>query len=238
MKFSPLIFIVLCGMSYYSYAAAPVLVGYIERPPAIYQTADGRLRGSMGKRLVKLFSDARINVDYEQFKPSEIDDFMVNEMVDAFLATPILFDKSGDFVYTKKPFIQLSFYAYRLPSQTPVSSVPELSGSTIILPISPRGVRGNTKGTFLDPELNINVLRQNYTLTQALPLLRNGSADYYVSYIAPNEHAFNFSSVFQRSKLQADELFSVPMHIVMRESNPKSDEVIATLNKLLEKNIN
>ena len=238
MKFNLLIFIVLCGMSYYSYAAAPVLVGYIERPPAIYQTADGRLRGSIGKRLVKLFSDARINVDYEQFKPSEIDDFMVNEMVDAFLATPILFDKNGDFVYTKKPFIQLSFYAYRLPSQAPVSSVPELSGSTIILPISPRGVRGNTKGTFLDPELNINVLRQNYTLTQALPLLRNGSADYYVSYIAPDEHAFNFSSVFQRSKAQADELFSVPMHIVMRESNPKSDEVIATLNKLLEKNIN
>ncbi len=217
------------------WSADTLVVGYIERAPVIFQNADGALRGSMGTELAKLMEKARIHASYKRFLPKQIDQYMSDESVQAQLATPVLADDKSVFLFSEKPIVQLQFYTYRLKAAPPVVQFEDIFNKNIIMPVSIETMRGEPRRMFTEPEHNITILAENYRLEQALPLLRNLRADYYVSYVAPSSVAFDFNQSRMLRYLQADKLFSVPLHLVVRKSTPNASDIMARINNASEK---
>lgn len=208
-------------------------VGFIERAPSIYQTASGDMRGVLGKRIAQILKDAKIDVTFVATQPSQIDSFIANQSIQGFIATRTLVRNNDGFLFSSEPLIELMFYAYHLESTRSLDNIIDLKNANIVLPISPSTMRGPLKNQIAAPENNVNVFAVESNFERQMRSVRNGDADYAISYFSPNNVAMLFSKRDARGNIVSSELFAIPMYFVIREDTPRAREIIQQIDAVM-----
>ena len=94
-------------------------------------------------------------------------------------------------------------------------------------------MRGPLKNQIAAPENNVNVFAVESNFERQMRSVRNGDADYAISYFSPNNVAMLFSKRDARGNIVASELFAIPMYFVIREDTPRAREIIQQIDAVM-----
>lgn len=209
-------------------------IGFIERPPKIFKTAGGQLRGELVADIEHIFKAAGVNTSYTQFNIQQLDAFLSGNGVDAIMATKILVEPGGEFLFSEKPVYYLQFYVYRLKTTAQASSLAQLSNTSVVLTM-PKERLNNQLGAWVNnAENGIKVVAVEKQLDAAWRYIRKDQARYFISYIAPKSYAFDFSQTMQSNRWAADPVFAEPMYLLVKKSVPHGDAIMQRINHQLE----
>lgn len=214
--------------------AVNLLVGFIERPPYIYTNADGAIQGSFGQKVEEIFFNARVNAKLIKFAPSELKTFFGSEKVDGYITTKSIVDNPGDYLFSKKPFVTLKFYAYSLPSTKPVDQVSDLRNTTLTLPLPLDKYKGKLKDWIDDTSNNVSVVGHSMPFDEQIEWLKQGRVKYVITYVDQNTQALQFSKKIDTDQFQVNDLFSLPLYSVVKKSVAHSQEMMQRVNRFVK----
>ena len=194
-----------------------ITVGFIERPPSIFQTAGGDMRGTWGRRIETLLQDARIFAKYQATQPEDIDQYVANLDLDGLIVTETLIgEQSDDYLFSSEPLFYLPFFAYHLVDTDAVQDITQLHNSSVIMPVSPEKIEGPLHKLINTPENQVTVVSIEREFERLIQAVRERKAQYGISYFSPDNVAVMFNRRSNRQSLVASELFQMPLYFVIR----------------------
>ncbi|MDM7861745.1 hypothetical protein QTP81_14175 [Alteromonas sp. ASW11-36] len=215
-----------------SATAQNITVGFIERPPSIFQTAGGDMRGSWGRKLERVLQDAGIYADFSATMPEDIEFYVENTDLDALIITNTLLDKDlPGYIFSDEPLFYLTFYAYHLNHTTALNSFTDLTDATVVVPISPEKIEGPLHSLINTPSNSIEVVAIETEFEQLIRYVREGKADYGISYFNPDNVAMLFSQRTNRRSIIASELFRMPLYFVLRAQVDNAASLMDSVNR-------
>ena len=216
--------------------ASDVRIGFIERPPSIYANADGEMRGILGKELASIVFQANLDVEFVPVLPENINAFMTMPSLDGFIASKTLTQDESDFLFSQKPLVYITFYAYHLDSTAPLGSMSDLNNTSVLVPLAMDEVKGALKDTLTDESKNIAVIGVESDFEEQMMSLRQGKVEYAISYFSPNNIAMLFSSRSKSQKIQNSELFKLPLYLVFRADSEQAESTLDKINNAMAAN--
>jgi ABC-type molybdate transport system substrate-binding protein len=218
-------------------SAQSITVGFIERPPSIFQTAGGDIRGNWGRKLEVVLIDAGIYAEFSATLPENIDSYVENAELDALIITNALLEKGQpDYIFADEPLFYLTFYAYHLTQTPSLNSFNDLTNASVVVPISPEKIEGPLHTLINTPVNNIEVIAIETQFEQLIRYVREGKADYGISYFNPDNVAMLFSQRTNRRSIVASELFRMPLYFVLRTRVENADAIMQRVNASMAKN--
>ncbi len=214
--------------------ASNLVVGFIERPPYIYTNADGSIKGKFGRELEDIFFNSRVNAKLQKFAPLDLKDFFGNAQVDGFIATKSIIDNPDKFIFSKKPLVTLKFYAYSLPTTAPARQISDLENTSVTIPLPLEKLNGDLKDRLADPASNIQVEGHSMTFEEQIEWLEQGRVEYVITYIDQNTRALQFSKNIKTDHLQVNNIFSLPLYLVVRGSFEQGEEMMKRINRFIK----
>lgn len=229
--FSSIVALTLLSIATTNAYATELVVGFIERPPYIYSNADGSIRGKFGQQLEDVFFQSRVNAKLRSFDATELKSFFGHNQLDAFIATKTLVNQPDKFHFSQDPLVVLRFYAYYLKSSEPVEKISDLKNTKVVLPLPLSRLRGELKEWLSTQENNIDVVGHSLQFDDQINLLEAGDVDYVITHIDQNNQAMNFSKKLKTDHLQVNNIFNLPMYLVVRKSVEGSKDMMQRINQ-------
>lgn len=207
----------------------PLILGFVEFPPASYVDADGKPAGELLDLGQRALEEAGYSWEAKHYPANRLASYMGTGEVDLFLGISTVPGFEGNTIAGEKTIAHIELRAYAKGDAPVIERWEDLRGKTVIIL---RGYSyGGWIGEILDPANGINALEVDEH-EQALKVLNLGRGDILLDYKSPVDTALRQVEV---PDLQSTLISLLNCKFVVSRKTPQAQKVLTDLEAAFER---